>query len=96
MQFSNITVLLSFAVLALTAPATVNQKRADVLTFRTYNQFQISNGTAGNALAEVNLAFPVCYLTPKQDFVQAYPKTYEKYRLTSPIQHLFPQTISLS
>lgn len=61
MFFSKLAVVLSLAVTSLAAPATsfAPYKRADVLTFRTYNDFQISNGTAGNALAETNAAFPV-------------------------------------
>ncbi|KAI4596992.1 hypothetical protein KJ359_004902 [Pestalotiopsis sp. 9143b] len=61
MYFSKIAVVLSLAVTSLAAPTAsfAPYKRADVLTFRAYNDFQISNGTAGNALAEVNAAFPV-------------------------------------
>ncbi|KAI1851302.1 hypothetical protein JX266_003377 [Neoarthrinium moseri] len=64
MQFSIIAVLLSLTATSIAAPAPVHQKRADVLTFRTYNNFQISNGVAGNALAEVNQAFPVDLSNP--------------------------------
>lgn len=59
MYFSKIAVVLSLAASALAAPTpgAPNQKRA--LTFQTYNDFQISSGTAGNALAEAQAAFPV-------------------------------------
>jgi hypothetical protein len=40
-----------------TAPSL--DRRANVLTTQTYNQFQVSTGIAGNALAEVNAKFPV-------------------------------------
>lgn len=49
---------LSISTLALpTAPSL--DRRANVLTTQTYNQFQVSTGIAGNALAEVNAKFPV-------------------------------------
>ncbi|KAF7537855.1 hypothetical protein G7054_g3377 [Neopestalotiopsis clavispora] len=61
MYFSKIAVILSVATSALAATtgteASQNKKRA--LTFQTYNDFQISSGTAGNALAEAQAAFPV-------------------------------------
>jgi hypothetical protein len=63
MYVSNIVVL-SFALASWAAPTTSYHKRADVLTFRPYNEFQISNGIAGNALAEVNKDFPVRYTIP--------------------------------
>ena len=34
-------------------------KRAAVLSVQDYSEFQVSNGVAGNALAEVNAKFPV-------------------------------------
>lgn len=43
-------------VLSLTTPV---QKRADILPVRPYTEFQISDGVAGNALAEVAANFPV-------------------------------------
>ncbi|ETS87579.1 hypothetical protein PFICI_01407 [Pestalotiopsis fici W106-1] len=61
MYFSKLAVILSVATSALAATtgteAAQKQKRA--LTFQTYNDFQISSGTAGNALAEAQAAFPV-------------------------------------
>ncbi|KAK9779156.1 hypothetical protein AB5N19_06570 [Seiridium cardinale] len=64
MHFSNIIAVLSLATASLAAPTAQSQKRADVLTFRPYNDFQISDGVAGNALAEVNAAFPVDLTNP--------------------------------
>ncbi|KAI0129172.1 hypothetical protein BJ170DRAFT_362400 [Xylariales sp. AK1849] len=59
MLFSGIAVVLSLAISTLAAPVSKAQKRVDTLTFRTYNDFQISDGVAGNALEEVNEAFPL-------------------------------------
>ncbi|KAH6653819.1 hypothetical protein BKA67DRAFT_690935 [Truncatella angustata] len=64
MHFSKIATMLALVATSLAAPTTQPQKRADVLTFQTYNNFQISDGTAGNALAEVNKAFPVDISNP--------------------------------
>lgn len=50
MYFSKLAVLLAAATSAQCA-----------LTFQKYNDFQISSGTAGNALEEAKAAFPVCY-----------------------------------
>lgn len=66
MHFPSIAVFLSLAVSSLAAPTPVSQKRANTLSFRTYDQFQISDGKAGNALAEVNAAFPVRYTSRKR------------------------------
>lgn len=51
------TLLFSLAVSALAVPTT--HKRAAVLTKRAYADFQVSDGVAGNALAEVQAKFPV-------------------------------------
>lgn len=51
------TILFSLAVSALALPST--HKRAAVLTKRAYADFQVSDGVAGNALAEVQAKFPV-------------------------------------
>jgi hypothetical protein len=60
MYFTKIAVLLSLTASALAVPTgNVAQKQKRALTFRTYNDFQISSGTAGNALAEAQAAFPV-------------------------------------
>ncbi|KAK9422010.1 putative Small secreted protein [Seiridium unicorne] len=60
MYFSKIAVVLSLAASAFAAPTgDASQKQKRALTFQTYNNFQISDGTAGNALAEAQAAFPV-------------------------------------
>ncbi|CAK7205519.1 hypothetical protein SEUCBS139899_008295 [Sporothrix eucalyptigena] len=60
MYFSKALVL-AFAASALAMPTqdTKPQKRAGVLTATTYDNFQVSDGVAGNALAEVNANFPI-------------------------------------
>ncbi|ORY71625.1 uncharacterized protein BCR38DRAFT_480125 [Pseudomassariella vexata] len=62
MYFSKVAVFISLAVSAFAAPTPAVQKRA--LSFRAYNDFQISDGVGGNALAEVNEAFPVDMTDP--------------------------------
>lgn len=51
------------ALFALLTPAlslcTPVQKRADLLQTQSYADFQVSDGVAGNALAEVAANFPV-------------------------------------
>lgn len=61
MYFSKIAVILSVAVSALALPAleAPKQKRAGVLTVQNYADFQVSDGVAGNALAEVQANFPI-------------------------------------
>lgn len=62
MYFSKIAIILSVAASALALPTgDVAQKQKRALTFRTYNDFQISDGTSGNALAEAQAAFPVSF-----------------------------------
>jgi ABC-type polysaccharide transport system permease subunit len=56
MRFSTITLFLSLTASVISAPI---GKRA--LTAQTYNEFNVSGGTAGNALAEVNAKFPVAF-----------------------------------
>ncbi|KAE9368779.1 hypothetical protein N431DRAFT_486246 [Stipitochalara longipes BDJ] len=61
MHFSTtFTVLLSFTS-ALAAPIQLTKKAtaAGVLKVQTYDEFNISGGVAGNALAEVAAAFPI-------------------------------------
>lgn len=59
MYFSKALVL-AFAASALALPATSKPvKRAGVLTATTYDNFQVSDGVAGNALDEVKAKFPV-------------------------------------
>lgn len=61
MHFSTLTVLFGLTVSSLAMPF---EKRANstsdgVLTSQSYNDFSVSGGVGGNALAEVNAAFPV-------------------------------------
>ncbi len=64
MYFSKAAVL--FGIIALSAAGPIaHKKRADVLTTKSYADFQVSDGVAGNALAEVNANFPVCLSAPK-------------------------------
>ncbi|KAJ9615468.1 hypothetical protein H2200_001543 [Cladophialophora chaetospira] len=58
MYFSKATVLFSIITLSAAGPIT-HKKRADVLTTKSYADFQVSDGIAGNALAEVNANFPI-------------------------------------
>jgi hypothetical protein len=58
MYFSKIAVVLSLAALSFSAPVE-KQKRADLLTVQDYADFQVSDGVAGNALAEVAEKFQV-------------------------------------
>ena len=51
MHVSSATFFLSILALSTAAP---------ILTVQPYSEFQISDGVAGNALAEVNAKFPVC------------------------------------
>ncbi|KIW65191.1 hypothetical protein PV04_07471 [Phialophora macrospora] len=58
MRFSSTTVL--FALVALSAAGPIGlKKKAGVLTVKPYSEFQVSDGVAGNALAEVNANFPI-------------------------------------
>ncbi|KAH6659975.1 hypothetical protein BKA67DRAFT_530097 [Truncatella angustata] len=59
MYFTKIAVVLSMAASALAAPTGIVGPQKRALTFQTYDKFQISDGTAGNALAEAQAAFPV-------------------------------------
>lgn len=58
-MFFKATIILSLALSALALPT---QKRAGVLTQQAYADFQISDGVAGDALAEVQAKFPVSLL----------------------------------
>ncbi|RKU42125.1 hypothetical protein DL546_003958 [Coniochaeta pulveracea] len=57
------TFLFSLAVSALALPASKKTKvaatAADVLTVQNYADFQVSDGVAGDALAEVKAKFPI-------------------------------------
>jgi len=66
MYLSKAALILSLAVSALALPLhlpTPSQKRANVLKVQAYADFQVSDGVAGNALAEVRAKFPVCSWT---------------------------------
>jgi hypothetical protein len=57
-------------LLSLTAASPVDKKRAtgtsaSVLTVQTYDEFSVSAGVSGSALAEVNAKFPVCCSFPQ-------------------------------
>ncbi|KAI9648185.1 hypothetical protein NHQ30_002817 [Ciborinia camelliae] len=65
MHFSTLAILFSLSVASLAAPvdtlkrATTKAESASVLTAGSYSDFQVSDGIAGNALAEVNAKFPI-------------------------------------
>lgn len=60
MRFSASVLLFGLTASVLAAPVTPANKRAGVLTQQAYADFQISDGVAGNALAEAQAKFPVC------------------------------------
>lgn len=65
MHFSSTAaVFLSLALSSLAAPTPAQGLERRALTFRSYNTFQISNGVGGDALNEVNKAFPVDLTNP--------------------------------
>jgi len=59
MYISSSAILLGIFALSSAGPV-VRSKRAGVLTAKSYSEFQISDGVAGNAFAEVTANFPVC------------------------------------
>ncbi|KAH9987439.1 hypothetical protein F4779DRAFT_624185 [Xylariaceae sp. FL0662B] len=60
MYFTKIAFILSLAASALAMPTgEVPRKQKRALTFRPYSEFQVSDGTAGNALEEVQAQFPI-------------------------------------
>ena len=61
MHLTTATVLLSLAASALSFPILPSplHKRANILKVQDYADFQVSDGVAGNALAEVRANFPV-------------------------------------
>lgn len=68
-------VLFSLAASALALPTTQNSlgKRAGVLTTQSYANFQVSDGVAGNALAEVQAKFPVSANNLSQTTKRIFP-----------------------
>ncbi|KEF59340.1 uncharacterized protein A1O9_04184 [Exophiala aquamarina CBS 119918] len=57
MKFSSTAIVLGLLALSSASPIAPKAKRA--LTVQSYSQFQVSDGVAGNALAEVNAKFPI-------------------------------------
>lgn len=60
MHISAITLLLSLSASVISAPLGTSLLGKRALAVQTYNEFSVSGGIAGNALAEVNAKFPVC------------------------------------
>lgn len=61
-MFFKTALIFCLAVSGLALPTSNSNrraKRADVLKVQDYADFQVSDGVAGNALAEVNANFPV-------------------------------------
>lgn len=58
MYISSASIL--FGIFALSAAGPVGTKTKRALTAKPYSEFQVSDGVAGNALAEVNAQFPAC------------------------------------
>lgn len=59
MYIKTAVLFLAASALALPTAQDGHHKRAAVLTKQSYAQFQVSDGVAGNALAEVQAKFPV-------------------------------------
>ncbi|GKT83550.1 LOW QUALITY PROTEIN: small secreted protein [Colletotrichum tofieldiae] len=60
MYFSKIAVLFALAATGLSAPVdAVDKRQAKILSVQDYSQFQVSDGTGGNALDEVAQKFPI-------------------------------------
>ncbi|EHY53913.1 hypothetical protein HRR83_004554 [Exophiala dermatitidis] len=59
MYFSPAAILLGLVALSAATPTGVKPVVKRALTARPYSQFQVSDGVAGNALAEVNAQFPI-------------------------------------
>jgi len=57
MFLSKVAVLFTLVALTVSAPV---EKRANLLTKKTYAQFQVSDGVGGKALEEVDAIFQVC------------------------------------
>ena len=65
MYFAKVAVVLSLAMSATALPAGTDDpkvKRAGVLKVSDYAHFQVSDGIAGNSLAEIEAKFPVSSL----------------------------------
>ncbi|OLN88529.1 hypothetical protein CCHL11_01930 [Colletotrichum chlorophyti] len=59
MYFSKVAVLFTLAATGFSAPVDVDKRQAKLLSVQDYSQFQVSDGTGGNALEEVGQKFPV-------------------------------------
>ncbi|EXJ87095.1 hypothetical protein A1O3_04053 [Capronia epimyces CBS 606.96] len=59
MYFSPATILLGLVALSAAGPVGTKTRVKRALTARPYSEFQVSDGVAGNALAEVNAQFPI-------------------------------------
>ncbi|KAL7781033.1 hypothetical protein V8C43DRAFT_299219 [Trichoderma afarasin] len=59
MHFSNIFVAITMVSSALALPMSITPLERRALQFREYADFQVSDGKAGNALAEVQAKFPI-------------------------------------
>ncbi|TDZ26061.1 hypothetical protein Cob_v001078 [Colletotrichum orbiculare MAFF 240422] len=57
MYFTKAAVLFALAATGFSAP--VDRRQAKLLSVQDYSQFQVSDGVAGNALAEVAQKFPI-------------------------------------
>ncbi|KAF6841361.1 small secreted protein [Colletotrichum musicola] len=57
MYFSKIAVLFTLAATGFSAP--LDTRQAKLLSVQDYSEFQVSDGTGGNALAEVAKKFPI-------------------------------------
>jgi hypothetical protein len=64
MRFSTLALWLSISTSILSAPLPLHSSQKRALQSLSYNEFQVSDGVAGNALAEVNEKFPVRFPPP--------------------------------
>lgn len=63
MYIKTAVLFLAASALALPTAQDAHHKRAAVLAQQSYADFQVSDGVAGNALAEVQAKFPVSSTT---------------------------------
>jgi hypothetical protein len=65
MRFTAATIFFGFVTSSLASPIPDNKHaKRGVLTQQSYDDFQISDGVAGNSVAEVLANFPVCFVLP--------------------------------
>lgn len=61
-MYFNTAIIFALAASAIAMPTSQDRRAAaSVLTTQSYANFQVSDGVAGNALAEVQAKFPVSY-----------------------------------